>query len=92
MQLASEVANMAAISETNMPLSAGDLNEKDKAILDALQIRSATPQVIKNMLQEEGIDVSRQYINRRLVRLREHGNVENLYDAGQYELVDDPRE
>ena len=44
-------------------------------------------------MQDEGVrDVTSTYLGQRLQRFEEHNHVENLYDSGLYELVDDPRE
>lgn len=62
-----------------------DLNDTDEAILDRLHEGRNVPANIADEL-----DVSRQYIQQRLRRLREHGYVKNV-GRGVYELVDDPR-
>ena len=74
-----------------MPLSREDLNELDDQILDILLEGRATPTLLKNILEENGTDVSRQYVNRRLKRLTEHGYTKNLYNTGVYEIIEDPR-
>jgi hypothetical protein len=75
-----------------MVLSAADLNELDCQILDLLADGRATPTLVKKRLDQGGIEVSRQYINRRMKRLSEHKHIENVLDTGVYELVSDPRE
>lgn len=65
-----------------------DLSDMDEAILDCLTYRPCTPCVIQRRLASIGNEKSRQYISNRLSRLSEHGIVENLYECGQYELVE----
>ena len=74
-----------------MPLAEAELNELDNRILDALANGRATPTLLKKVFEENGTDVSRQYINQRMKRLSEHSHIKNLYDTGVYELVSDPR-
>lgn len=74
-----------------MALSDGDLNELDHQILDALAEGRATPTLVKKLLEQEGTDVSRQYVNRRMKRLSEHDHINNVLDTGVYELISDPR-
>lgn len=74
-----------------MPLGEDELNELDNRILDALANGRATPTLLKKIFEENGTDVSRQYINQRLKRLSEHGHIKNLFDTGVYESVSDPR-
>jgi DNA-binding Lrp family transcriptional regulator len=62
------------------------LSDTDKAILDVLEEGRNAPSNIADRL-----DFTRQYIQRRLRRLEEHGHVENI-GSGVYELVDDPRD
>jgi hypothetical protein len=75
-----------------MPLAEDELNELDNRILDALANGRATPTLLKKIFEENGTDVSRQYINQRLKRLSEHGHIKNLFDTGVYEFVSDPRD
>jgi len=63
-----------------------ELNETDRLILDELHDGRNVPANIADEL-----DVSRQYVQQRLRRLREHGYVRNI-GRGVYELVEDPRE
>ena len=74
-----------------MPLTEDQLNKLDNEILDVLADGRATPTLLKNIFEEDGTEVSRQYINQRLKRLSEHEHVENLFDTGVYELITDPR-
>ena len=74
-----------------MPLAEDELNELDNRILDALADVRATPTLLKKIFEEDGTDVSRQYVNQRMKRLSEHGHIENLFDTGVYEVVFDPR-
>jgi len=74
-----------------MALTEDQLNKLDNEILDVLADGRATPTLLKNIFEENGIEVSRQYINQRLRRLCEHEHVENLFDTGVYELTTDPR-
>jgi len=75
-----------------MPLTEDQLNDLDDKILNVLSDGRATPTLLKKMFEEEGTEVSRQYVNQRLKRLSEHDHIENLFDTGVYELVTDPRE
>lgn len=61
------------------------LNEADREILDALYNGRNVP---ANLAEELGY--SRQYIQNRLKRLREHGIVKNI-GRGVYEIAEDPR-
>lgn len=74
-----------------MTLTEDDLNDTDERILDALTDGRATPTLIKKILENSGVEVSRQYINQRMKRLAEHDNIKNLFDTGVYELITDPR-
>lgn len=65
------------------------LNDVDRQLLALLREGRITPTLAMKL---ELPDKSRQYINQRLVRLAEHGHVENLEGTGVYELVDDPME
>jgi DNA-binding Lrp family transcriptional regulator len=62
------------------------LSDTDKAILDILEEGRNAPSNIADRL-----DFTRQYIQRRLRRLEEHGHIQNI-GSGVYELVDDPRD
>lgn len=62
-----------------------ELNEADRQILSALEQGRNLP---ANLADELGY--SRQYIQNRLTRLREHGVVNNI-GRGVYELTEDPR-
>ena len=75
-----------------MPLTEDQLNDLDDKILNVLSDGRATPTLLKKTFEEEGTEVSRQYVNQRLKRLSEHDHIENLFDTGVYELVTDPRE
>jgi len=75
-----------------MPLTEDQLNDLDDKILNVLSDGRATPTLLKKMFEEEGTEVSRQYVNQRLKRLSEHDHIENLFDTGVYELVTDTRE
>jgi len=75
-----------------MPLTEDQLNDLDDKILNVLSDGRATPTLLKKMFEEEGTEISRQYVNQRLKRLSEHDHIENLFDTGVYELVTDPRE
>jgi len=63
-----------------------DLNPTDKVVLDFLKEGRCTPAYIA--LQ---VDYSRGNIQNRLMRLVEHGYVNQL-GGGLYELAKDPRE
>jgi len=75
---------------STVALTKEDLNETDLAILEVLEEGRATPELVRIKLEKSGKDISRQYVNRRLKRLREHEHVENVEDTGVYELVDSP--
>ena len=62
------------------------LNSADEQILDVLQKGRATPAYVS-----EQADLGRSYVSQRLIRLEEHGHVDELA-RGLYELVDDPRD
>ena len=62
------------------------LSDTDKDILTILEEGRNAPSNIANRL-----DFTRQYVQRRLQRLEEHGHVQNI-GSGVYELVDDPRD
>ncbi|TKX53031.1 hypothetical protein EXE44_16520 [Halorubrum sp. SS7] len=74
-----------------MTLTEEDLNELDHQILDVLADGRATPTLVKKLLEKQGTDVSRQYVNRRMKRLSEHDHIQNLLDTGVYEQRADPR-
>jgi len=61
-----------------------DLNDADQEIISALQDGRNVP---ANLADELGY--SRQYIQNRLKRLREHGIVQNI-GRGVYELIEAP--
>lgn len=63
-----------------------ELNEADGKILNLLAEGRNVPANIADEL-----DYSRQYVQNRITRLREHGYVTNI-GRGVYELVEDPRE
>jgi len=73
-------------------LSDDDLNQTDIAVLEVLEEGRATPELVRIKLERSDREVSRQYINRRLKRLREHGHVNNVENTGVYELIEDPRD
>lgn len=75
-----------------MTLTEDKLNELDEKILDKLANGRATPTLLKKIFENEGVNVTSQYVNQRLTRLAEHNHVKNLLDTGVYELVVDPRE
>jgi len=82
---------MATSNPTAVTLTDDDLNEMDRQILEVLTEGRATPTLVLRVLEQESIEVSRQYINQRMRRLEEHEHIENLLDTGVYELLDDPR-
>lgn len=82
-------------------LSAEDLDELDRAILDYLKEGRdecgpwgmATPIVARTALEHRGVDVPvRQTVNNRMTRLALAGHLENRFDKGVYVFVSDPRE
>jgi len=62
------------------------LSDTDRAVLEILEEGRNIPSNVADRL-----DFSRQYVQRRLQRLEEHGHVQNI-GGGVYELQDDPRE
>jgi hypothetical protein len=75
-----------------MTLTFDQLNDADSLILDVLADGRATPTLVQRHLAADGRKFSRQYINQRMKRLAEHDHIENLFNTGVYELVDDPRD
>lgn len=79
-----------------MTLSASDLNELDRQILDYAQEGRVAPRLLRELFRHEGLKdseiPSRQYLYQRLKRLEEHNHLENLFGTGIYEFVSDPRE
>ena len=73
-----------AIKQRRM-LGPEDLNDTDREILAELDSGRVTPQLVA-----ERRDLNRSYVSQRLIRLKEHGCVEEL-TRGMYELVADPR-
>jgi hypothetical protein len=73
-------------------LNRDDLREVDEAVVAYLAEGRVTPAYARARLDDDGVgDYSRGYVQQRLARLEEHSHVQNLYDTGLYELVDDPR-
>lgn len=84
---------MAVANYQRVVLTESQLNDMDRAVLDLLAEGRVSPSLAQTILADREIaDTSRQYINKRLKRLAEHGHVTNLYGSGIYELVRDPRE
>lgn len=83
-----------AVSNSDRVLDDDQLNDLDRAILQYLDNEGrATPRVIQQALESRGQNPGvRQNVNSRLTRLAEHGHLKNVYDAGLYELIDDPRD
>lgn len=83
-----------AVSNSDAVLTPDKLNDLDRAILDYIKEDGrATPRVIQKALKARGKEPGvRQNVNSRLTRLAEHGHLNNVYDAGLYELVADPRD
>jgi len=74
-------------------LGAEDLRAVDEEIVAYLAEGRVTPAYTRARLADDDVgDYSRGYVQQRLARLEEHSHVQNLYDTGLYELVDDPRE
>ena len=61
------------------------LSDTDEAILEILEEGRNIPSNIADRL-----GFSRQYVQRRLKRLEEHGHLHNI-GGGVYEITDDPR-
>lgn len=68
-------------------MEAGDLNESDEKILNALQEGRATPAYLA-----DATGLANQTIHNRLNILVAAGHVAKIHDSGLYELVSDPRE
>lgn len=78
--------------QSTVALEKSDLNDLDRQILDVLKEGRASPMLALRILEDrQNLDVTRQYVGSRMVRLAEHGHLENLYDTGIYEIRDDPR-
>jgi len=74
-------------------LDPDDLREVDEEIVVYLAEGRVTPAYARARLAADDVgDYSRGYVQQRLARLEEHSHVQNLYETGLYELVDDPRE
>jgi DNA-binding transcriptional ArsR family regulator len=67
-------------------LTPEDLNESDEQILDQLVEGRVSPSFVVQQT-----DLHRSYVSQRLIRLKEHGHVEELV-RGLYELDSDPRD
>lgn len=74
-------------------LTGEDLREIDEILLEYLREGRVTPVYCQNRILNEGRrdSISRGYVQERLARFVEHGNVENLFGTGLYELVVDPK-
>lgn len=75
-------------------LKQDDLREIDRVILSYLREGRVTPVYCQKRILDEEVrdEISRGYVQERLARFVEHDHVENLYDVGLYELVDEPKE
>lgn len=74
-----------------MALGTEDLRDVDKELLEYLREGRVTPAYARDRMAAEGRrKVTSTYLGQRLQRLEEHGHVENLYEVGLYELVQDP--
>jgi hypothetical protein len=77
-----------------MPATPEMLRPVDKDILDLLHDGRVTPAFVRHNLgnkPDSDDEYSRQYLQQRLVWLKQHGHVESL-PGGMYELISDPRE
>ena len=89
---------MTAVNDEDMSLSPEQLNDLDRWLLDFLHAHEwATPNLMRQLHNDEQDDendhVSRQWVSRRLSRLREHDCVAYVHDgADEYQLVSDPRD
>lgn len=83
---------MEARNTGDVALSASDLREIDKIILNYLREHCVTPAYCRDRIIDEGHrdEITATYCGQRLQRLEEHGHVRNLYDTGLYELVNEP--
>lgn len=77
-----------------MALSAEKLNDLDEWILDFLTSHEwATPNLLRQIYNDEHDEISRQWVSARVTRLAEHGHLRKVHeDADEYELVEDPRD
>lgn len=73
-------------------LDPGQLRDVDRDILALLREGRVTPRYARERLKRAGDEYTRGYVQQRLARFEEHGHVENLFETGLYELVDDPEE
>jgi len=84
---------MEAKEANPMALDVGDLRDVDRDLLAYLREGRVTPAYARDrMADEEKREVTSTYLGQRLQRLEEHDHVENLYDDGLYELINDPVE
>jgi len=76
-----------------MTLTPEDLREVDELLLDFLREGRVTPVYARERLVDDGHreSITEQYCGQRLQRLVEHEHVQNLYETGLYELLEDPR-
>ncbi|EMA18998.1 hypothetical protein C443_17848 [Haloarcula argentinensis DSM 12282] len=72
-------------------LTADDMREVDSYLLTYLDEGRVTPSYARRRLKDDMEEYSRGYVQQRLKRLEEHSHVDNLFDTGLYELVNDPR-
>lgn len=90
------------MSQAVVTLSADDLDDLDRAILDVLKEGRgtgepwgiATPTVVREQLKDQGYpDVPvRQTINNRMLVMAAGSILENRYKKGEYKFLNDPRE
>lgn len=90
------------INLDSVPYGPEDFDDVDEAILDVLTEGReedepwgiATPKVVHEKLAERGFEQlpARTTINSRMGRLADGDFLENLYDSGEYKLLEDPRE
>lgn len=93
MVYADDVTLVMSAADQPAVLTDDDLREIDEILLDFLQEGRVTPVYAQRRILEESHreTISRGYVQERLARLVEHTHVQNLFDVGLYELVDDPR-
>jgi len=96
--------NYWMLRTAGVPLDPCELDELDEAILDYLIAGrpdepwgKATPMEVYRSFEEQGVlaeldDPSYRTIQNRIQRMALAGHLENQFDTGNYELVDDPRD
>jgi len=90
--LARIVTLVSATTDNTGMLTQDELRKVDSYLLEYLDEGRVTPAYARQRLVDDVDEYSRGYVQQRLKRLEEHSHVDNLFDTGLYELVNDPRE